>query len=101
NPVVAGMAALLLALGLVAGAAMWKGAKVSPAPTTGIAVLPFESLSDDKEDAIFADGIQDDVLTKLASIRDLRVISHTSVMKYRGKRNVSEIGKALGVSHVL
>jgi TolB-like protein/Tfp pilus assembly protein PilF len=101
NPVVAGMAALLLALGLVAGAAMWKGAKVSPAPTTGIAVLPFESLSDDKEDAIFADGIQDDVLTKLASIRDLRVISHTSVMKYRGKRNIREIGKALGVSHVL
>ena len=101
NPVVAGMAALLLALGLVAGAVMWKSATVSPAATTGIAVLPFESLSDDKEDAIFADGIQDDVLTKLASIRDLRVISHTSVMKYRGKRNVREIGKALGVSHVL
>jgi TolB-like protein/Tfp pilus assembly protein PilF len=101
NPIVAGMAALLLALGLVAGAVMWKGTTVSPAPTTGIAVLPFESLSDDKEDAIFADGIQDDVLTKLASIRDFRVISHTSVMKYRGKRNIREIGKALGVSHVL
>ena len=101
NPVVAGMAALLVALGLVAGTVMWKGATVSPAATTGIAVLPFESLSDDKEDAIFADGIQDDVLTKLASIRDLRVISHTSVMKYRGKRNILEIGKALGVSHVL
>ncbi len=101
NPVVAGMAALLIALGLVAGAAMWKGATVSSAATTGIAVLPFESLSEDKEDAIFADGIQDDVLTKLASIRDLRVISHTSVMKYRGKRNIREIGKALGVSHIL
>src|ERR1044071_1872989 len=101
NPIVAGMAALLLALGLVAGAVMWKGTRVNPAPTTGIAVLPFESLRDDKEDAIFADGIQDDVLTKLASIRDLRVISHTSVMKYRGKRNIREIGKVLGVSHVL
>jgi TolB-like protein/Tfp pilus assembly protein PilF/predicted Ser/Thr protein kinase len=101
NPVVAGMAALLVVLGLVAGGVMWKGATVSRVATTGIAVLPFESLSDGKEDAIFADGIQDDVLTKLASIRDLRVISHTSVMKYRGKRNIGEIGKALGISHVL
>jgi len=101
NPVVAGMAALLMALGLAVGAAMWKGTAIRPAATTGIAVLPFESLSDDKEDAIFADGIQDDILTKLASIRDLKVISRTSVMKYRGKRNIREIGKALGVSHVL
>jgi TolB-like protein len=101
KPVVAGMAALLMALGVIAGAVMWKGAAVTPAPTTGIAILPFETLSDDKEDAIFADGIQDDILTKLASIRDLRVISHTSVMKYRGKRNIPEIGKVLGVSHVL
>jgi TolB-like protein/Tfp pilus assembly protein PilF/predicted Ser/Thr protein kinase len=101
NPIVAGVAALLMALGLVGGAMMWKDATVRPAVTTGIAVLPFESLSDDKADAIFADGIQDDVLTKLASIRDLRVISHTSVMKYRGKRNIREIGKVLGVSHVL
>jgi serine/threonine-protein kinase len=101
KPVVAGMAALLMALGVIAGAVMWKGAAVTPAPTTGVAILPFETLSDDKEDAIFADGIQDDILTKLASIRDLRVISHTSVMKYRGKRNIPEIGKVLGVSHVL
>ena len=101
NPVFAGMIALLMTLGLVAGVTMWKdGAPNSPA-TTGIAVLPFESLSDDKEDAIFADGVQDDILTKLASIRDLRVISRTSVMKYRGKRNIREIGKALGVSHIL
>jgi serine/threonine protein kinase/tetratricopeptide (TPR) repeat protein len=101
NSVVAGIAALLMALGLVAGAMMWKGGAASPLATTGIAVLPFESLSDDKEDAIFADGVQDDILTKLASIRDLRVISRTSVMRYRGKRNIREIGKALGVSHIL
>jgi TolB-like protein/tRNA A-37 threonylcarbamoyl transferase component Bud32/Tfp pilus assembly protein PilF len=101
NPVVAGMAALLMALGLVAGGTIWKGGAPNPSATTGIAVLPFETLSDDKEDAIFADGVQDDILTKLASIRDLRVISHTSVMKYRGQRNIREIGKALGVSHVL
>src|SRR4030095_10961627 len=86
NSVVAGIAALLMALGLVAGAMMWKGGgAASPLATTGIAVLPFESLSDDKEDDIFADGVQDDILTKLASIRDLRVISRTSVMRYRGK----------------
>jgi serine/threonine protein kinase/Tfp pilus assembly protein PilF len=101
NPVIAGMAALLMTLGLVAGVMMWKSGKPSPPATTGIAVLPFETLSDDKDDAIFADGVQDDILTKLASIRDLRVISHTSVMKYRGKRNIREIGKALGVSHIL
>jgi len=99
--VVAGIAALLMALGLVAGAMMLKGGATTPPATTGVAVLPFESLSDDKEDAVFADGVQDDILTKLASIRDLRVISHTSVMKYRGKRSIREIGKALGVSHIL
>jgi serine/threonine protein kinase/tetratricopeptide (TPR) repeat protein len=101
NSVVAGIAALLMALGLVAGAMIWKGSAASPLATTGIAVLPFESFSDDKEDAIFADGVQDDILTKLASIRDLRVISRTSVMRYRGQRNILEIGKALGVSHIL
>ncbi len=101
NPVFAGMTALLMTLGLVAGVTMWKDSAPNPPATTGIAVLPFESLSDDKEDAIFADGVQDDILTKLASIRDLRVISRTSVMKYRGKRNIREIGKVLWVSHIL
>ena len=67
-----------------------------------IAVLPFENLSDDKENAYFADGIQDDVLTNLSKIGDLKVISRTSVMPYRGKAsNVREIGKALGVATVL
>jgi TolB-like protein/Tfp pilus assembly protein PilF len=67
-----------------------------------IAVLPFENFSDDKENAFFADGIQDDILTNLAKIGDLKVISRTSVMPYRGKeKNVREIGKALGVSAIL
>ena len=67
-----------------------------------IAVLPFENLSDDKENAYFADGVQDDVLTNLSRIGDLKVISRTSVMQYRGKTtNVREIGKALGVSNIL
>jgi TolB-like protein/Tfp pilus assembly protein PilF len=67
-----------------------------------IAVLPFENLSDEKENAYFADGVQDDVLTNLSKISDLRVISRTSVMQYRGRpTNVREIGKALGVSNIL
>ena len=67
-----------------------------------IAVLPFENFSDDKETAYFADGIQDDILTNLAKVGDLKVISRTSVMPYRGKdKNVREIGKALGVSAIL
>src|SRR5712692_8872641 len=67
-----------------------------------IAVLPFENLSDDKENAYFADGIQDDILTNLSKIGDLKVISRTSVMSYRGHApNVRDIGKALGVSTIL
>ena len=67
-----------------------------------IAVLPFENLSDEKENAYFADGVQDDVLTNLSKIGDLKVISRTSVMPYRGKgSNVREIGKALGVGAIL
>jgi TolB-like protein/Flp pilus assembly protein TadD len=67
-----------------------------------IAVLPFENLSDDKENAYFADGIQDDILTNLSRIGDLKVVSRTSVMGYRGKPgSVREIGKALGVSTIL
>ncbi len=67
-----------------------------------IAVLPFENLSDEKENAYFADGIQDDILTNLSKIGDLKVISRTSVMSYRGHApNVRDIGKALGVSTIL
>lgn len=70
-----------------------------------IAVLPFENLSADKENAFFADGIQDDILTNLSKIGDIKVISRTSVMGYRDYRgkapNLREIGKALGVSTIL
>ena len=67
-----------------------------------IAVLPFENLSDEKENAYFADGVQDDVLTNLSKVGDLKVISRTSVMPYRGKAtNVREIAKALGVGAIL
>jgi TolB-like protein/Flp pilus assembly protein TadD len=66
-----------------------------------IAVLPFENLSYNKDDAFFADGVQDDVLTKLAKISELKVISHTSVMHYRGNQDPRQLGKALGVLHLL
>ena len=70
-------------------------------PEKSIAVLPFENLSDGKEPAVFADGVQDDVLTKLAKVADLKVISRTSVMQYRGKQDLPDIGRTLGVSYVL
>jgi TolB-like protein/thioredoxin-like negative regulator of GroEL len=68
-----------------------------------IAVLPFANLSDEKENAYFADGMQDDILTNLSKIGDLKVISRTSVMSYRGSgtRNARDIGKALGVATLL
>jgi TolB-like protein len=69
---------------------------------TGIAVLPFENLSVQREDTTaFVDGVQDDILTKLARIAGLKVISRTSVMEYRDKPNVRQIGNDLRVSHVL
>jgi TolB-like protein len=68
-----------------------------------IAVLPFENLSSDKENAYFADGVQDEILTNLARIADLKVISRTSVMQYKTglQRNLREIGQQLGVAHLL
>jgi len=68
-----------------------------------IAVLPFQNLSDEKDNAYFADGMQDDILTNLSKIGDLKVISRMSVMSYRGEgtRNAREIGKTLGVAALL
>src|SRR5437762_2954254 len=72
-------------------------------PEKSIAVLPFENRSDDKQNAYFADGVQNEILTDLAKIADLRVISRTSVMQYKSgvERNLREIGQQLGVAHVL
>jgi TolB-like protein/class 3 adenylate cyclase len=78
-------------------------APTGAAPEKSIAVLPFENLSDDKQNAFFADGVQDEVLTDLAKVADLKVISRTSVMQYKAaiSRNLREIGQTLGVAHVL
>src|SRR5947207_5661251 len=71
-------------------------------PEKSIAVLPFENLSSDKENAYFADGIQDEILTRLAKIADLKVISRTSTQHYKSAPdNLSEIAKQLSVAHIL
>ena len=101
NPMVAGMAALLLAMATVVGVMISKAHTASPFAASGIAVLPFESLSPDKESAFFADGVYDGVLTKLAKLGNLKVINHNSVAKYRGARDTLEIGRALNVAYLL
>src|SRR5438552_2939470 len=67
-----------------------------------VAVLPFENLSNDANNAYFADGIQEEILTRLAGIADLKVISRTSTQQYQSKpRNLSQIAKQLGVANIL
>ena len=103
NPIVAGMSALLLALALAVGALIWKDevAVKDAGPPAGIAIVPFESLSPDKENTFFADGLYDGISTKLAKVARLKIISHNSVAKYRGAHNAQEIGRALNVAHIL
>src|SRR6266511_1684813 len=104
NPTKALLLMSLTALAAAIGWNIWKSEFLIQPSVTGVAVLPFENLSNDREDAFFADGIQDDLLTKLARIRALKVISRTSVMQYPPRaagRDMRQIGNALRVSHVL
>ena len=97
-------AALLIA---VASSGVWLYFKQSEVASLvlekTIAVLPFQNFSPDKDNAFLADGVQDDILTSLAKIKDLRVISRSSVMKFRdvAEQNLRQIGKTLGVANVL
>jgi TolB-like protein/class 3 adenylate cyclase/Tfp pilus assembly protein PilF len=112
----------LIMAALAVGAVLWSrrtapsSSKVAPSvpaaapspavanvPEKSIAVLPFENLSDEKQNAFFTDGVQDEILTNLAKIADLKVISRTSVMQYKSgvARNLREIGQQLGVAHLL
>ena len=76
--------------------------KAAAAPLKSIAVLPFASLSEDKANEYFASGIQDEILTRLAKVADLKVISRTSTQPYQSKPgNLPEIAKQLGVAHIL
>src|SRR4029453_4075381 len=90
NPPSALFVASVVALAAAAGWIVWKSELIRQPLATGIAVLPFENLGGEEEHAAFADGVQDDILTKLAKIAGLKVISRTSVMDYRGKRNVRQ-----------
>src|SRR5262245_52793713 len=75
---------------------------VSSSPEKSLAVLPFENLSEDKANAYFADGIQEEILTRLAKIADLKVISRTSTQRYQSKPgNLAEIAKQLGVANIV
>jgi TolB-like protein/class 3 adenylate cyclase/Flp pilus assembly protein TadD len=102
-------AGVIIAALVIGGFLFWQPQqpKTSPAvsaiPEKSIAVLPFENLSEDKSNAFFADGVQDEILTDLAKVADLKVISRTSVLQYRDKaaRNLREIAQQLGVAHVL
>src|SRR3989440_5251985 len=97
-------AALVVLAGIVAGiASRYRVRSTVAAPEKSIAVLPFENLSGDKENAFFTDGVQDEILANLAKVADLKVISRTSVMLYNSgnPRNLREIGQQLGVAHVL
>lgn len=100
NPAIAFSTASFLGLLIAVGFIVSRSTLFQPPPAAGIAVLPFENLSA-KENAYFADGMQDDLITKLAKVTELRVISRTSVMSYRGKPDVRKIGRALNVSRVV
>jgi serine/threonine protein kinase/tetratricopeptide (TPR) repeat protein len=110
NPTSTVLVALLVALGASVGVMFWERESSHPLPTgsaaipyKSIAVLPFENLSADPDNAFFADGVQDEILNDLAKIADLKVISRTSVMQYKSgvKRNLRQIANELGVAHVV
>src|SRR4030095_14896677 len=109
NPSIAVMAAMLLVLAVPFGVMSWKAesersAASNPAPSEkSIAVLPFSNLSKEQENAFFADGVQDEIVTDLAKVADLKVISRTSVMPYKSgiARNLRQIGQQLDVANVV
>ena len=96
---------LLALAAIIAGIAMFSRYRVRPtlaAPEKSIAVLPFENRSEDKANAYFAEGIQDEILTRLSKIADLKVISRTSMQHYKSApENLPEIARQLGVAHIL
>jgi TolB-like protein/Tfp pilus assembly protein PilF len=90
-------------IGTAASSQVAEASLPTPLPAKSIAVLPFENFSNDQQNTSFADGVQEEILTTLAKVSDLKVISRTSVMQYKASapRNVREIAKLLGVAHIL
>jgi TolB-like protein/Tfp pilus assembly protein PilF len=109
NPTTALLVVFSLAFAATVGVMLWKSkseqslASNLTAPEKSIAVLPFEHRGEDKANAFFADGVQDEILTDLARIADLKVISRTSVIQYKSRmpRNLREIGRELSVANVV
>jgi serine/threonine protein kinase/Tfp pilus assembly protein PilF len=102
KPAIAALIASLVALAAAMGWNVWQNELISRPATKGIAVLPFENLSPDPDNAYFAEGIHDEILTRLAQIADLKVISRTSTQQYQSKsRDLREIAKQLGVANIL
>src|SRR5213079_2167224 len=100
--VLAGAASMLAIAALALGAWLYQHTRSFTPMERSIAVLPFENLSSDKENAYFAEGIQDEILTRLSKIADLKVISRTSTQHYKSTpENLPEIAKQLGVAHIL
>jgi serine/threonine protein kinase/Tfp pilus assembly protein PilF len=102
NPSTAVFVTLLVALGASLGVVVWNRKSVPLIPKS-VAVLPFSNLSKEEQNAYFADGVQDQILTDLSQIADLKVISRTSVMQYKSgvARNLRKIAEELGVAHVV
>jgi serine/threonine protein kinase/Tfp pilus assembly protein PilF len=103
NPAIAALIASLVALATAFAWSVWESELFGLETDKSIAVLPFENLSREPENAYFADGVQDEILTNLARIADLKVIGRTSVMQYKSgvARDLRQIGKQLGVAHLL
>src|SRR5437867_12463446 len=102
NPTIALLILSLAALAAAISWNVWKSEFVPSPAATGIAVLPFENRSEDKANAYLADGIQDEILTRLSKIADLKVISHTSTQHYKSApKNLPEIARQLGVAHIV
>jgi TolB-like protein/tRNA A-37 threonylcarbamoyl transferase component Bud32/Tfp pilus assembly protein PilF len=102
QPSIAALVASLIALAAAMGWIALKTELIPPQGTNGIAVLPFENLSHDPNNAYFAEGIQEEILTRLVSIAGLKVISRTSTQRYQSEpRNLREIARQLGVGNIL
>ena len=102
NPVIIALIALLVALAVAIGWNIWRSELTRRSPTKGIAVLPFDDLSADPDNAYLADGIQEEILARLTKIADLKVISRPSTQHYQTKpTNLAKIAKQLGVTNVL
>jgi serine/threonine protein kinase/Tfp pilus assembly protein PilF len=102
KPAIAALIASLVAFGTTLGWIVWKSEFMRHPVTNGVAVLPFENLSRDPDNAYFAEGIHEEILTRLASIAGLKVISRTSTQHYQNKpHNLGEIAKQLGVANIV